>query len=155
MIEEPVSDALDSEYALRAHIRQLLLNYAVAHITTDYIQLTEQAVTDLWSQYLVEIPTADPHSLLLPTDPFETLTRIHGLGSAEPFLEKFQSTPSAVQYIKKLRLIKPQSGKPKSDRVVFEESICEFLSWLDVQNQVYEPLQSNLMSLFADQCLQF
>ncbi|KAJ6606440.1 hypothetical protein DFH09DRAFT_1120226 [Mycena vulgaris] len=108
--------------ALRVHIRQLLLNY-VTHITADYIQLTEQAVTDLWCQYLVEVPTADPHSLRLPTDPFETLTRIHGLGSIEPFVEKFQSTPIAVQYIKKLR--KPQSGKPKSDRVASQESSFE------------------------------
>ncbi|KAJ7118748.1 hypothetical protein C8R44DRAFT_789150 [Mycena epipterygia] len=111
------------EYALRSHIRQLLLNYAVTHITTDYIQLTEQAVTDLWCQYLVEIPTADPHSLLLPTDPFDTLKRIHGLGSIEAFLEKSQSTPSAIQYIKKL--IKPKSGQPKSDQVTFQESNFE------------------------------
>lgn len=35
------------EYTLRIHIRQLLLNYAVSHLTADYIQLTEQAVTDV------------------------------------------------------------------------------------------------------------
>lgn len=71
----------------------------------------------------MEIPTADPYSLTLPTDPFETLTRLHALGSCEPFQEKFQSTPGAIQYIKKL--IKPQTGKPKSERVAFEESQCE------------------------------
>ncbi|KAJ7771638.1 hypothetical protein B0H16DRAFT_1514188 [Mycena metata] len=111
------------EHSLLVHIRHLLLNYAVTHITTDYIQLTNRAVVDLWNQYFVEIPTADPHSLTLPTDPFETLTRLHALGSCEPFQEKFQSTPGAIQYIKKL--IKPQPGKPKSERVAFEESQFE------------------------------
>ncbi|KAJ7491272.1 hypothetical protein FB451DRAFT_1222613 [Mycena latifolia] len=117
-------DVEDGEYALRAHIRQLLLSYAVNHISTDYIQLTEQAVSDLWSQYLVEIPTTDPHSLLLPTDPFETLTRIHGLGSIGPFFERFQSTPSAIHYIKNLR---KTSGnlKSRSAQVAFEESRFE------------------------------
>ncbi|KAJ7739636.1 hypothetical protein DFH07DRAFT_839946 [Mycena maculata] len=111
------------EHNLRIHIRQLLLNYAVTHFTADYIQLTEQAVTDLWCQYLTEIPTADPGSILLPKDPFDTLTRIHDLGSVEAFQEKFQSTPNAIQYIKKL--IKPRTGKPKSERVSFHESSFE------------------------------
>ena len=35
-----------AEDPLLKHIRQLLLNYVVANITTDYIQLTEDAVTD-------------------------------------------------------------------------------------------------------------
>jgi hypothetical protein len=35
--------------ALTIHIRHLLLNYVVQHITTDYIQLTEQAVADVRS----------------------------------------------------------------------------------------------------------
>ncbi|KAJ7168264.1 hypothetical protein C8R43DRAFT_983743 [Mycena crocata] len=118
-----MQDEGDSEYALRIHIRQLLLNYAMTHLTTDYIQLTEQAVADLWFHYLVEIPTADPTSLILSTDSFETLTRIYGLSSVEALQEKFQSTPSAIQYLKKL--IKPQTGKLKADRVVVQESNFE------------------------------
>ncbi|KAJ7184316.1 hypothetical protein C8R46DRAFT_1063686 [Mycena filopes] len=98
------------EHSLLVHIRHLLLNYAIAHITTDYIQLTDQAVVDLWNQYFVEIPTADPHALILPTDPFETLARLHGLRTCEPFQEKFQSTPG---------------GNSKSERVAFEESHFE------------------------------
>ncbi|KAJ6547006.1 hypothetical protein B0H19DRAFT_1265970 [Mycena capillaripes] len=111
------------ESSLKIHIRHLLLNYVVRHTTTDYIQLTEQAVVDLRAHYFTEIPTADPNSLVLPTDPFDTLTRIHALGSHEPFREIFQSTPTAIQHIKKL--IKPQAGKPKSDRVSFQESSFE------------------------------
>ncbi|KAJ7460988.1 hypothetical protein B0H11DRAFT_160147 [Mycena galericulata] len=117
------TDVEAREYTLRNHIRQLLLNYAVNYFTTDYIHLSEQAVTDLWGQYLTVIPTADPKSLILPSDPFDTLTRIHGLGSIDAFQERFQSTPNAIQYIKKL--IKPQSGKPRSEQVPFQESNFE------------------------------
>ncbi|KAJ7837063.1 hypothetical protein B0H14DRAFT_3704351, partial [Mycena olivaceomarginata] len=109
--------------ALTVHIRHLLLNYVVQHITTDYIQLTEQAVADLWAHYFVEIPTTDPNALILPTDPFDNLMRIHSLGLLEPFQEKFQSTPGAIQHIKKH--IKPQAGKLKSDRVAVDESSFE------------------------------
>ncbi|KAK7035745.1 hypothetical protein R3P38DRAFT_3311737 [Favolaschia claudopus] len=106
--------------ALIPHIRHLLLNYVVQHITTDYIQLTEQAVVDLWAQYFVEIPTADPASLTLLRDPFAVLTRIHGLGTLPPFQEKFQSTPGAIQHIKSL--IKPLAGRLKADRAALLES---------------------------------
>jgi hypothetical protein len=41
------------ESSLIIHIRHLLLNYAVQHITTDYIQLTEQAVVDVGLANLV------------------------------------------------------------------------------------------------------
>ncbi|KAJ7611582.1 hypothetical protein FB45DRAFT_940310 [Roridomyces roridus] len=115
---------MDSEHALRVHARQLLLNYALNYLTADYIQLTEQAVLDLDNQYLTTIPTTDPNSLILPTDPYETLTRIHGLGSLEAFQERFQSTPDAIQCIKKL--LKPE--KPKSDRVFLQESNFESCS---------------------------
>ncbi|KAJ6582851.1 hypothetical protein B0H10DRAFT_2098031 [Mycena sp. CBHHK59/15] len=115
---------ISDEHPLRAHIRQLLLNYAMTHFTTDYIQFTHQSVNELWCRYFVEIPTTDPNSLLLPTDPFDTLTRIHRLGSTEPCQVKFESTPSAVQYIKNTLGMKGH-GKPKSDRVSFEESSFE------------------------------
>jgi hypothetical protein len=53
------TDSEPTEYPYRAHIRKLLLNYFTTHITTDYIQLTEQAVADVST--LAEV-------LLLPTD---------------------------------------------------------------------------------------
>ncbi|KAJ6488524.1 hypothetical protein C8R47DRAFT_1125852 [Mycena vitilis] len=118
-----VETAGDSETTLTMHIRHLLLNYVVRHITTDYIQLTEQAVLDLRGQYFTEIPTTDPNSLILPADPFETFVRLHALDSREPFREIFQSTPGAIQHIK--TLIKPQAGNPKSTRVALQETIFE------------------------------
>ncbi|KAJ7221764.1 hypothetical protein GGX14DRAFT_388883 [Mycena pura] len=97
---------------LLKHIRQLLLNYVVANITTDYIQLTEDAV-----------PTVDPNCLILPPDPFDTLTRIYALGSQEPSQEKLpKPTPAAIQYIKDV--LKPQALRP-SESVAFRESTFE------------------------------
>lgn len=81
--------------------------------------------SQLWAHYFVEIPTTDPNALILPTDPFDNLMRIHPLGLLEPFQEKFQSTPGAIQHIKKH--IKPQAGKPKSDRVAVDESSCKHI----------------------------
>ncbi|KAJ7273096.1 hypothetical protein C8J57DRAFT_1715378 [Mycena rebaudengoi] len=134
-------DGIDTpaEKALRAHIRQLLLSYYINNITTDYLQFTAEAVTDIWCQYFVEIPTTDPNSLLLPTDPFDTLTRINGLDSIESFQEKFRSTPNAIQVELKLSFavqwldvpqhlkntIKPKLSKPRSERVSLEESTFE------------------------------
>ncbi|KAF7359276.1 hypothetical protein MSAN_01270000 [Mycena sanguinolenta] len=116
-------DAEIRESILINHIRHLLLNYVVQHITADYIQLTEQAVVDLWATYFVEIPTTDPNSLILPSDPFDTLTRIYGLAALERFQEKLQCTPGAIQHIK--RFIKVDAGKLKSERVALQESRFE------------------------------
>ncbi|KAJ7063510.1 hypothetical protein C8F01DRAFT_1133304 [Mycena amicta] len=108
----------DSESAA-GHIRALLLDYAIEHITTDYIQFTEQAVSDLWRQYLHPILAVDPNSLILPPDPFDTLTRVYALPSLAPFQEKFHSTPNAVQYIKKVLAQNPK--KPPSTTAALEE----------------------------------
>ncbi|KAJ7221744.1 hypothetical protein GGX14DRAFT_671147 [Mycena pura] len=109
-----------AEDPLLKHIRQLLLNYVVANITTDYIQLTEDA---LRSQYFVQVPTVDPNCLILPPDPFDTLTRIYALGSQEPSQEKLpKPTPAAIQYIKDV--LKPQALRPL-ESVAFRESTFE------------------------------
>ncbi|KAF7304941.1 hypothetical protein MKEN_01208400 [Mycena kentingensis (nom. inval.)] len=95
-------DDAQSPQLIAVHIHRLLFNYAQLHLTTDYIALTTEAVTQLWSQYLHKVPTVDQTALRLPPDPFDTLSRIHGLGSLPPFQEKLQSTPDAIQYIKKV-----------------------------------------------------
>lgn len=38
---------LDPELELRAHIRSLLLEYALAHLATNYVIWTQNAVTDV------------------------------------------------------------------------------------------------------------
>lgn len=37
----------DSEEPLRLHIRKLLLQYSITHLTTDYVQFTQDAVSDV------------------------------------------------------------------------------------------------------------
>ncbi len=37
----------DEECALREHIRNILYEYAVTHLTTNYIQFTEDAVSEV------------------------------------------------------------------------------------------------------------
>nr|GAT60059.1 predicted protein [Mycena chlorophos] len=109
------------EDQLRQRIRSLLLNYALEHFTTDYIALTAQAVSDLC--HYEQIPTVDPNALTLPPDPFDTLTRVYGLTALPPFQEKFQSTPNAIQYIKKT--LGPNPRKPPSTSAAFEEHPSE------------------------------
>lgn len=38
---------LDPELELRAHIRGLLLQYALTHLATNYVTWTQEAVTDV------------------------------------------------------------------------------------------------------------
>jgi hypothetical protein len=44
---------LNREFALRAHIRNLLLDYALTHLTTDYLKFTEDAVYQVWFRHTV------------------------------------------------------------------------------------------------------
>ena len=37
----------EEERALREHIRNILYEYAVTHLTTDYVQFTEDAVSEV------------------------------------------------------------------------------------------------------------
>ncbi|KAF7294720.1 hypothetical protein MIND_01009300 [Mycena indigotica] len=106
---------------LSAHIRGLLLDYVLAHITADYIQFTEQANSELCRYE--QIPLVDPNSLTIPPDPFDTLLRIHAFPSLIPSQEKFQSTPDAIKYVKSV--LSASSGKPPSARAVSEENTSE------------------------------
>lgn len=48
--DEPFMDVVhhsDDEVRLSAHIRHLLLDYVHTHLTTDYIQFTENAVAEV------------------------------------------------------------------------------------------------------------
>ncbi|KAG6918221.1 hypothetical protein DXG01_015814 [Tephrocybe rancida] len=100
---------------LSAHIRHLLLDYVRCHITTDYVQFTETAVAELVS--LEQIPTYDPASLTLPSDPFATLSLFHNLENLPPYQEKPTTTQDALQLIKKA--IAQPKGRPKSENLVW------------------------------------
>ncbi|KAH8094623.1 hypothetical protein BXZ70DRAFT_349343 [Cristinia sonorae] len=55
----------DAEFALRSHIRTLLLDYALTHLTTDYIAFTEDATNELLASSLQPIATSEPTDLVL------------------------------------------------------------------------------------------
>ncbi|KAF8646250.1 hypothetical protein AX16_007307 [Volvariella volvacea WC 439] len=78
--------------ALAAHVRQLLFQYALTHLTTDYIAFTEDLVAQLLSPALKEIPTTDPNAIFLPTNPFQRFARIHSLSLDQPDVALEQST---------------------------------------------------------------
>ncbi|KII93076.1 hypothetical protein PLICRDRAFT_694319 [Plicaturopsis crispa FD-325 SS-3] len=88
------------ERALREHIRNLLLPYALTHLTTDYVIYSDSMATQLLSESLRTIPTTDPNSLILPEEPFDTLTRILGLNTLQPYEEKLAADRPTVDFIR-------------------------------------------------------
>ncbi|SJL02316.1 uncharacterized protein ARMOST_05642 [Armillaria ostoyae] len=108
----------DEECALREHIRNILYEYAVTHLTIDYVQFTEDAVSELLSQALVVVPLHDKNSIRLPADPFLNLTQRYRFGNLEPYQEKIQVLPEVLQYLK--NVMKVNHGPTKSERVLYE-----------------------------------
>jgi hypothetical protein len=53
LLTTPSMTHLNRELALRAHIRNLLLDYALTHLTTDYLKFTEDAVYQVWFRHTV------------------------------------------------------------------------------------------------------
>jgi hypothetical protein len=72
---------------------------------------------------LSEIPTEDPTSLFLPTDPFNTLTNLLQLQNLPPYDEKLQITKEVQTFIKKTLVSK--SGKVKSEHVIDDFGVDE------------------------------
>ncbi|KAL1739983.1 hypothetical protein HDZ31DRAFT_68394 [Schizophyllum fasciatum] len=94
-----------SEYEdpkLRDHVRSLLLEYALQHIATDYIEYTENLFEQLISGYLTQIPEFDPSSLRLPVDidPLQKFLHEHDANSLT-FDEKLQINQHIVNYVKR------------------------------------------------------
>ncbi|KAK0491325.1 hypothetical protein IW261DRAFT_1354821 [Armillaria novae-zelandiae] len=108
----------DEECTLREHIRNILYEYAVTHLTVDYIQFTEDAVSELLSGALVVVPLHDKNSIRLPTDPFLNLTQRYQFGNLEPYQEKLQVLPEVLQYLK--NGVKVNHGPTKSESVTHE-----------------------------------
>ncbi|KAH8827195.1 hypothetical protein DL96DRAFT_1529114 [Flagelloscypha sp. PMI_526] len=68
----------DPEAPLRAHIRSILLEYCMEHLTVDYLDWTENVSAQLLSMWS-KVPEHDPNALLLPPDPWSTLAKIYQL----------------------------------------------------------------------------
>ncbi|KAK0461811.1 uncharacterized protein EV420DRAFT_1640112 [Desarmillaria tabescens] len=127
----------EEEWALREHIRNILYEYAVTHLTIDYVQFTEDAVSELLSQALVEVPLHDRHSIRLPTDPFLSLTQRYRFDHLEPYQERFQVLPEVLQYLKNVMKVKHGPTKSKSISYEFDADGTEDFV-------VHEPLSPKL-----------
>ncbi|KAG6885124.1 hypothetical protein C0993_005702 [Termitomyces sp. T159_Od127] len=128
------------EAQLSAHIRHLLLDYVQCHITTDYVQFTEAAVAeaspknDLKRLLNQQVPEYDPVSLILPSDPYSTLARIHNLDSLPPLHEKFVTTQDALQLLR--NSITLPKGQPKSECFSWSKD-----AWDEFQDDAFDRLE--------------
>ncbi|KAJ4478414.1 hypothetical protein J3R30DRAFT_2898104 [Lentinula aciculospora] len=106
------------EEALRAHIRRLLYDYAKEHLTTSYIEFTEQAVTELLSQSLHKVPTTDSSSVRLPEEPFSALTRLFALNDLKSYDEEAAKSSEGMKYLKTFLATLKSGSKLRSQRAV-------------------------------------
>ncbi|KAF9075073.1 hypothetical protein BDP27DRAFT_32760 [Rhodocollybia butyracea] len=105
------------EETLRAHIRNLLYDYATQHITTNYVDFTEKAVNELLSQCLCPVPLSDNFSVRLPEEPFDALARFYALDTdLEPYDEKPTNSAAAITYIR--NFLATLKGKSASQRAI-------------------------------------
>ncbi|KAK7449620.1 hypothetical protein VKT23_013096 [Stygiomarasmius scandens] len=128
------------EEATRLHVRNILEPYVKKHLTTDYVQFTEQSVSELLSQALRIIPLVESQSLRPPTEPFEALARY--LNDLEDYRETpLRNTPDVVTYLKNfIGSSKPAAGFiPKSGRVALEDDYECF-----IPQERFEPIMSRV-----------
>ncbi|TFK32113.1 hypothetical protein BDQ12DRAFT_728943 [Crucibulum laeve] len=104
----------------RRHIRSLLYEYALTHLTTDYIQFTEDAVSELLSQSLAYIPTTDPTALVIPSEPFDVFSQNYRIAEIAAYEEKIQTSPEALAYLKDVLRSRP--GKSRSEKAQNEDN---------------------------------
>ncbi|KAF8492671.1 hypothetical protein JB92DRAFT_3100288 [Gautieria morchelliformis] len=92
-------DAADKERALRAHIRKLLLRYALTHLTINYVDYTRTEVSELLSDCLSVVPLDDPTSLVLPVDPFEQLYQKLKIEDQKPYDQTWTVADETRQWV--------------------------------------------------------
>ena len=81
----------------------------------EYIHWQWQLVSDLQI-----IPAHDPRSLVLPVDPFETLTRTYRLTDLKPHEERWTaSVAETLEYLKSV--VKVPQGLSKSERAWLDD----------------------------------
>ncbi|KAF8174930.1 hypothetical protein BJ912DRAFT_858120 [Pholiota molesta] len=107
----------------RLHIHRLLYNYAIAHLTTNYLTFTENLVSE-FIEYLQPVPLTDPYSLVLSVDPFQSFSQLHTLSSLEPYDEAPQTTNEARSYLKVV--MRATVGKPITERIAWNDHYSEY-----------------------------
>ncbi|KAG1813861.1 uncharacterized protein BJ212DRAFT_1364133 [Suillus subaureus] len=70
---DPSGISPEYELTVRTHIRQTFLPYVRKHITRDHVSYTEFKLEQIFTESLDFAPLADPHALVLPPDPLDTL----------------------------------------------------------------------------------
>ncbi|KLO08282.1 hypothetical protein SCHPADRAFT_615062 [Schizopora paradoxa] len=104
----------DAEASLRTHVRSILHDYILEHLTVDQAQYTSDLVSDFISN-LTNIPNHEPSSLALPVEPLDSLRTTLKLDSLKPFEESFAVDGETVSYLK-LHLLGKKSN-PKTQRI--------------------------------------
>ncbi|KZT08646.1 uncharacterized protein LAESUDRAFT_600727, partial [Laetiporus sulphureus 93-53] len=74
---------------LRNHIRKLLFDYALTHLTTDYVAWTHDAVSELLSDTLQPVSTTISNDPFLPVEPLDVLLRRWGTQASVQFEENW------------------------------------------------------------------
>ncbi|KAG1783349.1 hypothetical protein EV702DRAFT_958741 [Suillus placidus] len=126
---------ISSEYELtvRNHIRQTFLPYVRKHITRDHVAYTEFKLEQIFTESLDFVPLADPHALVLPPDPLDTLARsLKDLDLS--FDERLATDGDTVRKLKSLlKTIVSEGRELRSDACWREEDhMCPL--------QIYRPM---------------
>ncbi|KAI0348170.1 hypothetical protein BDW22DRAFT_1416471 [Trametopsis cervina] len=91
----------DREITLRAHIRSLLLDYALTHLAIDYVQYTEDAVSEGLIPSLTIVPSNESTSPSLEPPLYEQISLALKLKDALLYSEQCAADPEALSLIKK------------------------------------------------------
>jgi hypothetical protein len=77
------------------------------------------------------VPLTDPSSLVIPPDPFDVFSQMHGLSSLAPYDETFKPTEARL-YLKQTMV--SQIGISKTERTVWDDDCMLYLSMRCVKN---------------------
>ena len=74
------------------------------------------------------VPLTDPYSPVIPPDPYDVFSQMHGLSSLVPYDETFKPTAEALLYLKQVMVL--ALGIPKSERVVWGDD-CKLYLYIE------------------------
>ena len=77
------------------------------------------------------VPLTDPYSLVIPPDPYDVFSEMHGLSSLPPYDEIFKPT-EVRSYL--MQIMVSPLGIPKSERAVWDEDCKLYLLVEHVQD---------------------
>lgn len=129
--------ASQDDSALRAHIQNILLDYALTHLTTDYVAYTHNATNEvhlhpsttrihlfntllqLLSNSLYPIPTTDPTSFSFEPSVTKTLCTIFRTTQPAQYEERWVVEKEIAKYLRQSSVV--GGGKQPSERFWHED----------------------------------